>query len=95
MGQITKGNSSSALLFYCCDEASLKHHDQGNVKHKAFIWGTAYIFRGLVHPPHGRKLGAMQADRPPGRRRHGAGAVAESSHLSYKLQAKRRQGHTC
>lgn len=43
---------------------------------KAFMWGLAYCFRGLVHDQH--------SGEPSDRDRDGAGAVAESFDLIHK-----------
>ena len=49
------------------------HYDQGN-SYKAFTWGFAYSFRGLLQH-HGREYGGMQA---------GAVAVVDSYVLIHR-----------
>jgi hypothetical protein len=38
-----------------------KHHDQGNLLKKVFIWVLAYSFKGLVHDHHGGKYESDQS----------------------------------
>lgn len=59
--------------------AIAKHHDQDNLENKAFNWGLAYIFRGLVHDHHGREQGSM--DR--------AGELTESLHSDLMAEYSR------
>lgn len=45
-----------------CPVAMKRHHDQGYLQKKVFIWGIAYRFRGLVSDHHGGEHGHIQAN---------------------------------
>lgn len=53
--------ASHTWCLSCCSVAVERYDDQGDLWKKAFHWGLAESFRGLVHDAHGREWGGRWA----------------------------------